>query len=98
LMCVFMSDKPFDAKACDIGGHASATNGLSDMKTPFKTHHVIDPSKESQHNIIAKALGYKQSWTTKCLSFQSTIQLITNPILKAEAFGKVFRENKILIF
>jgi hypothetical protein len=28
-----MSDKPFDAEACDIGGHASATNGLSDMKT-----------------------------------------------------------------
>jgi hypothetical protein len=42
-MCVFMSDKPFDAEACDIGGHASATNGLSDMKTPSKTHRVIDP-------------------------------------------------------
>jgi hypothetical protein len=38
-----MSDKPFDAEACDIGGQASATNGLSDMKTPFKTHRVIDP-------------------------------------------------------
>jgi hypothetical protein len=25
-----MSDKPFDAEACDIGGQASATNGLSD--------------------------------------------------------------------
>jgi hypothetical protein len=33
LMCVSMSDKPFDAEACDIGGQASATNGLSDMKT-----------------------------------------------------------------
>jgi hypothetical protein len=33
LMCVFMSDKPFYAEVCDIGGHASATNGLSDMKT-----------------------------------------------------------------
>jgi hypothetical protein len=32
-MCVSMSDKPFDAEACDIGGQASATNGLSDMKT-----------------------------------------------------------------
>jgi hypothetical protein len=38
-MCVSMSDKPFDAEACDIGGQASATNGLtgatnglSDMK------------------------------------------------------------------
>jgi hypothetical protein len=28
-----MSDKPFDAKACDMGGQASATNGLSDIKT-----------------------------------------------------------------
>jgi hypothetical protein len=38
-MCVSMSDKPFDAEAWDIGGQASAlngltdaTNGLSDMK------------------------------------------------------------------
>jgi hypothetical protein len=37
--CVFMSDKPFDAEACNIGGQASVTNGLSDMKT----HRVIDP-------------------------------------------------------
>jgi hypothetical protein len=44
-MCVFMSDKLFDAEACDIGGQAaSATNGLSDMKTtPSKTHRIIDP-------------------------------------------------------
>jgi hypothetical protein len=42
-MCVFMSDKPFDVEACDIGGHASATNGLSDMKMISKTHRVIDP-------------------------------------------------------
>jgi hypothetical protein len=26
-MCVSMSDKPFDAEACDIGGRASPTNG-----------------------------------------------------------------------
>jgi hypothetical protein len=42
-MCVSLSDKPFDAEACDIGGHASATNGLSDMKSPSKTPRVIDP-------------------------------------------------------
>jgi hypothetical protein len=42
-ICVSMSDKPSDAEACDIGGQASATNGLSDMKTPSKTHRVIDP-------------------------------------------------------
>ncbi len=35
-MCVSMSDKPFDAEACDIGGQASATNGLSDIKTHIK--------------------------------------------------------------
>jgi hypothetical protein len=29
-MCVSMSNKPFDAEACDIGGQASATNGLTD--------------------------------------------------------------------
>jgi hypothetical protein len=36
---------------CKLGGvfcrtpmsHASATNGLPDMKTPYKTHRVIDP-------------------------------------------------------
>jgi hypothetical protein len=33
---VSMSDKPFDAKACDIGGKASATNGLSDIETHIK--------------------------------------------------------------
>jgi hypothetical protein len=37
-MCVSMSDKPFDAGACNIGGQASAT-----MKAPSKTHRVIDP-------------------------------------------------------
>jgi hypothetical protein len=35
-MCVFMSDKTFDAEGCDIGGHASATNGWSDTKTPIE--------------------------------------------------------------
>jgi hypothetical protein len=40
-MCGSMSDKPFDAEACDIGGQATATNGMSDMKTP--SNCVIDP-------------------------------------------------------
>jgi hypothetical protein len=35
-MCVSMSDKPFDAEACDIGGQASATNGLSDPETQIE--------------------------------------------------------------
>jgi hypothetical protein len=48
-MCVSMSDKPFDAEACDIGGQASASNGLSDMKTPFKTHRVIDPKTKKKN-------------------------------------------------
>jgi hypothetical protein len=30
-ICVFMSDKPFDAEACNIGGQASASNGFSDV-------------------------------------------------------------------
>jgi hypothetical protein len=48
-MCISMSDKPFDAEACDIDGQASATNGLSDMKTPSKTHRVINPLLGSIH-------------------------------------------------
>jgi hypothetical protein len=39
----FMYDKPFVKEACDCGGQASVTNGLSDMKMPFKTHRVIRP-------------------------------------------------------
>jgi hypothetical protein len=35
-MCVSMSDKTFDAEACDIGGQASVTNGLSDIETHIK--------------------------------------------------------------
>jgi hypothetical protein len=30
-MCVFMSDKPFVAEACQPMSHAAASNGLSDM-------------------------------------------------------------------
>jgi hypothetical protein len=30
----------------DIGGQASATNGLSDMNTTSKTHRVIDPLRQ----------------------------------------------------
>jgi hypothetical protein len=45
-MCVSMSDKPFYAEACDIGGQVSATNGLSDATnglTDMKKASVIDP-------------------------------------------------------
>jgi hypothetical protein len=35
-MCVFMSDKPFVAEAYPPMLHASASNGLSDMKTHIK--------------------------------------------------------------
>jgi hypothetical protein len=55
-MCVSMSDKPFDAEACDIGGQASATNGLSEMKTPSKTHHVIDPLRRTFSSIPLQKL------------------------------------------
>jgi hypothetical protein len=51
-MCVSMSDKPFDAGACNIGGRASATNGLSDMKTPSKTHRVIDLNVKQNLNVL----------------------------------------------
>jgi hypothetical protein len=44
-MCVFMSDKPFDAEARDIGRHASATNGLSDMKTLIENAPCNRPLK-----------------------------------------------------
>jgi hypothetical protein len=45
-MCVFMSDKPFDAEVCGIGGHASATNGLSDMKTHIENAPCNRPLRE----------------------------------------------------
>jgi hypothetical protein len=45
-MCVFMSDKPFDAEAYNIGGHASATNGLSDMKTHIENAPCNRPLTE----------------------------------------------------
>jgi hypothetical protein len=53
-----MSNKPFDAEACDNGGQASATNGLSDIETPSKTHRVIDPSR-------ADLKDHTASWTTQ---------------------------------
>jgi hypothetical protein len=45
LMCVSMSDKPFDAEVCNIGGRASATNGLSDMKTHIENAPCNRPLK-----------------------------------------------------
>jgi hypothetical protein len=36
LMCVFMSDKLFDAEACVIGGQAFAKKGWSDIETHIK--------------------------------------------------------------
>jgi hypothetical protein len=54
VMCVSMSDKPFDAEACDIGGQASATNGLtdatnglSDMKNALCNRPLKEQRKES---------------------------------------------------
>jgi hypothetical protein len=44
-MCVSMSDKLFDAEACDIGGQASATNCLSDMKTHIENAPCNRPLK-----------------------------------------------------
>jgi hypothetical protein len=43
--CVFVSDKPFEAEACDIGGQASATNGLSDIQTHIKNALCHRPLK-----------------------------------------------------
>jgi hypothetical protein len=41
-MCVSMSDKPFDAEACDIGGQASATNGgCQTVKNTECTMYII---------------------------------------------------------
>jgi hypothetical protein len=45
-MCVSTSDKPFDAEACDIGGQASATNGLSDMKKDIENALCNRPLKD----------------------------------------------------
>jgi hypothetical protein len=50
-----MSDKPFDAEECDIGGHASATNGLSDMKTHIKNAPCNRPLMRVR---VSKKNGY----------------------------------------
>jgi hypothetical protein len=42
-MCVSMSDKPFDAEACDIGGQPCASNGLSDMETHIENAPCNQP-------------------------------------------------------
>jgi hypothetical protein len=65
-MCVSMFDKPFDAEACDIGGQASATNGLSDMKTHIKNAscnrplmHVFEITVKSLvHNMLQNCFRY----------------------------------------
>jgi hypothetical protein len=41
-----MSDKLFDAEACDIGGQASATNGSPDMKTHIENAACNRPLKQ----------------------------------------------------
>jgi hypothetical protein len=46
-MCVFMSDKPLDAEACDIRGQASAANGLSDIETHIENAPCDRPLKVS---------------------------------------------------
>jgi hypothetical protein len=49
-MCVSMSDKPFDAEACNIGGQVSATNGLTDATKGLSDMKnapcIIDPLSE----------------------------------------------------
>jgi hypothetical protein len=42
-MCVFMSDKPFVAEACPPMLHASASNGLSDIKTHIENAPCNQP-------------------------------------------------------
>jgi hypothetical protein len=49
-MCVSMSDKPFDAEACDICGQASATNGLSDMETHIENAPCDLPLKVTKQS------------------------------------------------
>jgi hypothetical protein len=55
-----MSDKPFDAEACDIGGQASATNGLSDMKTHIENAQCNRPLIDV-FAILQKAM-IKRDW------------------------------------
>jgi hypothetical protein len=48
-MCVSMSDKPFNAEACDIVRQASETNGLSDMKTHIENAPCNRPLRMSEY-------------------------------------------------
>jgi hypothetical protein len=51
-MCVSMSDKPVDTELCYIGGQASATNGLSDMKSYQKRNQPLNASGQVGHTLV----------------------------------------------
>jgi hypothetical protein len=71
-MCVYMSDKPFDAEACDIGGQDSATNGLSDATnglTDMKNAPCNRPLKKgcrASHFIASKSKNCSFVRLTHC--------------------------------
>jgi hypothetical protein len=54
LMCVLVSDKPFDAESCVIGGQASATNGWSDIETQIKNAQCNRPLREKTRFFLQK--------------------------------------------
>jgi hypothetical protein len=55
-----MSDKPFDAEACDIGGQASATNGLSDIETHIKNALCNRPLKVRLHGAFSTCVSMSE--------------------------------------
>jgi hypothetical protein len=68
-MCVSMSDKPFDAEACNIGGHASATNGLSDMKTHIENTPCNRPLKKIGQFVNPIHVTLSRHWDTSVFPF-----------------------------
>jgi hypothetical protein len=80
-MSVSMSDKPFDAEACDIGGQASPTNGLSDAKnglTDMKNAPCNRPLEKNPGSSMAgmrfaQYVGFSMS---ACLSQDGTLNVL----------------------
>jgi hypothetical protein len=52
-----MSDKPFDAEVCDIGGQASARNSLTDVKNGLSDMKNAPCNRPLKINYIFKKIA-----------------------------------------
>jgi hypothetical protein len=76
-----MSDKPFDTEAFDTGGHACATNSLSDMKTHIENALCYRPFMNYMTFISTGAPG---KWSKVQIAYVFTL----SPIKPLTLFSK----------